>query len=145
MVRSLAMCFVVFAPYIALTWAGLVSAARARHVLRTHPWRAYGCSFGPTGEHQYGGLVVELDDGHSVVVVPAGLPTEINTAHDRQAGRVWLAGDPLTGGVASPVGGHRPVRVVRRRARERDLGVHSPDVRADMPRRADDRATAHPR
>ncbi|MFB9517737.1 hypothetical protein [Streptomyces purpureus] len=105
---------VITAPFVAL-FAGLalVSSTRAARVLRHYPWRAYPCTHVPVQEHRDHLVVLDLGGGERLAVHPVPLRCDLERKKNRHPGVIWFAGDVHSGGVASPVGGHYPMRVVR--------------------------------
>ncbi|WP_019890589.1 hypothetical protein [Streptomyces purpureus] len=91
----------------------LVSSTRAARVLRHYPWRAYPCTHVPVQEHRDHLVVLDLGGGKRVAVHPVPLRCDLERKKNRHPGVIWFAGDVHSGGVASPVGGHYPMRVVR--------------------------------
>ncbi|MET9379218.1 hypothetical protein ABZX98_34625 [Streptomyces sp. NPDC002992] len=98
---------------IGLNWMGLAALRRAKRVLRMYPWRVYACSYGPADRNQSHLIILDVGCGSTLTLCPVPFRQDLQSKRNWHPHTLWFAGDPLGGGVASPVGGHYPVRVVR--------------------------------
>lgn len=105
-------------------WAA-VSALRIHRTLSAHAWRLVDCEVVPVRSHQWNLRAFEEQPDGREIKVPAVLRfgEEVLTAApfkkqvNARLTKVWCAGHPRHGGVASEPGGARPFRLVRYKGR----------------------------
>ncbi|MFK0120520.1 hypothetical protein [Streptomyces sp. NPDC090994] len=89
----------------------IVSARRAGRVLRAYPWQEQPCVFRRQGRDVL--VVLMPERGYEVPLRPSPLRVDPSGGHGDALESMWFAGDLRFGGVVSPPGGHRVVRVTR--------------------------------
>ncbi|MFE9792509.1 hypothetical protein ACFYRL_12280 [Streptomyces goshikiensis] len=91
-------------------------------VLRAYPWRELPCRLPPlvTGAPATVAITFREDFAPLFRIIP--FPVLLADRENNHPGLIWFAGDPRFGGVVSPVGGHRPVRVVLDKGAGREWG-----------------------
>ncbi|MGI5404079.1 hypothetical protein ACQEVG_32425 [Streptomyces sp. CA-135486] len=101
------------APVLVLMAAlALIYTPRTARILRTYPWRAYPCRYPPRGQRRDFVMAVTVAPGREVLLHSTPYRCSLEHKRNTHPDTIWFAGDPEGGGVASPVGGHYPVRVV---------------------------------
>ncbi|GGZ39114.1 hypothetical protein [Streptomyces poonensis] len=96
---------------VPLTVTALVSAYRMGRILRAYPWQKHPCTF--RRGSQVTVVVLRPEPGHEVPLQPTVFDTDLSRDRGSALESMWFAGDLRFGGVASPPGGHRVVRVAR--------------------------------
>lgn len=98
----------VFAlPFLPLTIIIYVRRKRVAAVLQAYPW----CEL-PARHDPQRAAIVTLRFSRELALDFRMFPYPTRLTSDDFPELIWFAGDPRFGGVVSPVGGHRPVRVV---------------------------------
>lgn len=107
-----------------LPWAVVAYFRRHRvaAVLRSYPWTELPCLHPTraTGSPATVAITFREDFAPLFRIIP--FPVLLADRENDHPGLIWFAGDPRFGGVVSPVGGHRPVRVVLDKGAGREWG-----------------------
>ncbi len=93
------------------TVTALVSARRMGRILRAYPWQEHPCTF--RRRAQVTVVVLRPEPGYEVPLQPVVLNSDLSRDRGSTVESMWFAGDLRFGGVVSPPGGHRVVRVAR--------------------------------
>lgn len=104
------LCFLIGVTAALVTGLALPSMPRTGRILRCYPWQAYPCRYIERSRDHL--IVMQLGPDDQAVVHPAPFRCDLQRKHNDQPTVIWFAGDPRCGGVASPVGGHYPQRVI---------------------------------
>ncbi|CAM5630577.1 hypothetical protein SAVIM338S_06021 [Streptomyces avidinii] len=94
-------------PFLPVTIIIYVRRKRVAAVLQAYPWREVPARHDPQRS-----AIVSLRFSDELTLAFRMFPYPTRLTSDAFPDLIWFAGDPRFGGVASPVGGHRPVRVV---------------------------------
>ncbi|MFI1014966.1 hypothetical protein [Streptomyces sp. NPDC020965] len=101
--------------YPLLLWVTALALHRTRRVariLQVYPWRTYSCDYPRRTGESPKVIRIRFSEDHSPVLRFTPFSVDLMRKQNPAPGTIWFAGDPRFGGVASPVGGHFPVRVV---------------------------------
>ncbi|MFE6127359.1 hypothetical protein ACFQ6Q_03650 [Streptomyces sp. NPDC056437] len=111
--------------------AALLCTPRTARILQSYVWQEYPCSYPPRGQRRDFVVVVTVAPGHEVTLHTTPYRHNLQHKRDPHPGVIWFAGDPHSGGVVSPVGGHAPLRVASTALWDRDPQLPPADAVAE--------------
>ncbi|WP_030712990.1 hypothetical protein [Streptomyces sp. NRRL F-2580] len=108
-VFPLSAVIIIIVPFLPVVVIAYCTRRRVASVLQAYPWRELPCRHVAQRPSL---IAVAFAQDFSPALRMFPFPVQLTDRDDGGNGTIWFAGDPRFGGVASPVGGHRPVRVV---------------------------------
>ncbi|MEU8570147.1 hypothetical protein AB0C51_17655 [Streptomyces pathocidini] len=89
----------------------IISARRVGRILRTYAWEPCPCVFDSAGRDTQ--ISLRPEPGRQAPFRTVPFRYDLSRDGGERIEEVWFAGDFRYGGVVSPPGGHRPIRVIR--------------------------------
>ncbi|WP_445269544.1 hypothetical protein [Streptomyces sp. DSM 41634] len=100
---------IIIVPFLPVVVIAYCTRRRVASVLQAYPWRELPCQHVAQRPSL---IAVAFAQDFSPALRMFPFPVQLTDRENEGSGTIWFAGDPRFGGVASPVGGHHPVRVV---------------------------------
>lgn len=116
---------------VLITVLALAHAPRIARILQSYPWHAYPCTYPPAAQRRAFAVAITVAPGQEFRLQTTPYRHNLQHKHDPHPGVIWFAGDPHSGGVVSPVGGHAPLRVAATALWERDPQLPPADAVAE--------------